>query len=151
MTPAKRGKLKMLLGYAAGVGKTYKMLEEVQQAKREGRDAVIGYFEPHGRKDTIDKIEGLEIIPRRRVEYRGREFEEMDTAAILARRPEVCAVDEFPHTNIPGSGKAKRWEDVMDLLDAGIDVLTPMTIQHLSTLTNQILKTPTFHPPDTIP
>src|SRR5580704_17150697 len=99
----KPGKLRILLGYAAGVGKTYKMLGEAQQAKRAGRDVVIGYFEPHGRKDTIAKIEGLEVIPRRRIEYRWVRFEEMDTEAILARHPEICAVDEFPHTNVPGS------------------------------------------------
>src|ERR1700688_2725659 len=92
-----KGKLRILLGYAAGVGKTYKMLEEAQQLKREGRDVVVGYFEPHGRKDTIAKLEGLELIPRKRIEYRGCTFEEMDTDAILARHPEVCAVDEFPH------------------------------------------------------
>src|SRR5689334_16671279 len=99
--PHSPGRLRILLGYAAGVGKTYKMLEEAQELKREGRDVVVGYFEPHGREDTIAKIEGLEVISRRRIAYRGREFEEMDTDAILARRPEICAVDEFPHTNVP--------------------------------------------------
>src|ERR1700689_4619703 len=98
-----RGRLRILLGYAAGVGKTYKMLEEAQELKRAGRDIVVGSFEPHGRKDTIAKLEGLEVIPRRRVEYRDREFEEMDAQAILTRHPEICAVDEFPHTNVPGS------------------------------------------------
>ena len=135
--PAKRGKLIIFLGYAAGVGKTYKMLEEAHAAQRAGRDIVIGYFEPHGRKDTIEKTAGLEIIPRRQIEYRGRWFEEMDTDAILARHPEICAVDEFPHTNIPGSARAKRWEDVMVLLDAGIDVMTTMNIQHLESLNDQ--------------
>ena len=114
------------------------MLEEARQAQREGRDVVIGYFEPHGRKDTIQKLEGLEVIPRRRVAYRDREFEEMDTDAILSRHPEICAVDEFPHTNIPGSARAKRWEDVMVLLEAGIDVLTTMNIQHLESLNDQM-------------
>lgn len=133
-----KGTLRILLGYAAGVGKTYRMLDEAAQAKRAGRDVVIGYFEPHGRKDTIAKTEGLEIIPRRKVHYRDREFEEMDTEAILLRNPEVCAVDEFPHTNIPGSPRAKRWEDVMVLIDAGIDVLTTMNIQHLESLNDQI-------------
>src|SRR5580693_1128370 len=95
----RRGQLKVFLGYAAGVGKTYRMLEEAQQLKRAGKDIVVGYFEPHGRKDTIAKLEGLEVIPRKRIEYRGHMFEEMDTDAILARHPEVCAVDEFPHTN----------------------------------------------------
>jgi two-component system sensor histidine kinase KdpD len=122
MADIKRGKLKIFMGYAAGVGKTYKMLEEAQALKADGVDVVVGYFEPHGRKDTIAKIEGLEIVPRRKIEYRGTLFEEMDTDAILASRPQVCAVDEFPHTNVPGSERAKRWEDVQVLLDAGIDV-----------------------------
>jgi len=128
----------MILGYAAGVGKTFRMLEEGQQLKAEGRDVVIGYFEPHGRKDTIAKTEGLETIPRREVSYRDRLFEEMDTEAIRARQPEVCLVDEFPHTNIPGSPRTKRWEDVLVLLDAGTDVITTMNIQHLESLNDQV-------------
>ncbi len=132
------GKLKIYLGYAAGVGKTYQMLEEAQQMKRQGRDMIVGYFEPHGRKDTIARTEGLESIPRRRVDYRGTIFEEMDTAAILARHPEVCVVDEFPHTNVPGSTRTKRWQDVQVLLEAGIDVLTTMNIQHLESLNDQV-------------
>jgi two-component system sensor histidine kinase KdpD len=123
------GRLKIFLGYAAGVGKTYQMLEEAQQLRRAGTDVVIGYFESHGRKDTIARTEGLESIPRRRIEYRGSWFEEMDTDAILARHPAVCVVDEFPHTNVPGAGRTKRWEDVLALLDAGIDVLTTMNVQ----------------------
>src|SRR5205823_14918086 len=126
----RRGRLKIFMGYAAGVGKTYKMLEETQELKAKGIDVVIGYFEPHSRKDTITKAEGFEIIPRKKIGYRGGEFEEMDTEAILARRPQVAAVDEFPHTNVPGSHRAKRWEEVQALLEAGIDVLTTMNIQH---------------------
>src|ERR1019366_6629861 len=122
--PSRHGSLKIFLGYAAGVGKTYKMLEESQQLKRVGHDIVVGYFESQGRKDTIARAEGLEIIPRRRVEYRGHAFEEMDTDAILKRHPEICAVDEFPHTNVPGVERTKRWEDAMVLLADGIDVLT---------------------------
>ncbi len=148
---ARRGKLTIFLGYAAGVGKTYKMLEEAAQAKRQGRDIVIGYFEPHGRIDTIAKTEGLEIIPRRMISYRGRDFEEMDTAAILARHPEICAVDEFPHTNIPGAERAKRWEDVVVLLHAGIDVLTTMNIQHLESLNDQIREIAGIQVRETIP
>src|SRR4051794_35477506 len=117
-----RGRLKIYLGYAAGVGKTYQMLVDAQEVKRHGRDVVIGYFEPHGRADTIARTEGLETVPRRRVEYRGSAFEEMDAEAILRRAAEVCVVDEFPHTNVPGSARAKRWEDAIALLDAGIDV-----------------------------
>src|SRR5579863_10188620 len=146
-----RGKLTIFLGYAAGVGKTYKMLEEAQQLKRQGRDMVIGYFEPHGRADTIAKTEGLEIIPRRLIAYRGREFEEMDTSAILARHPAMCAVDEFPHTNIPGAERAKRWEDVMVLLQAGIDVLTTMNIQHLESLNDQVREIANVKVRETIP
>lgn len=132
------GKLKVILGYAAGVGKTFRMLEEGQALLAEGRDVVIGYFEPHGRRDTIARTEGLETVPRKVIEYRQRLFEEMDTEAILARGPEVCLVDEFPHTNVPGSPRAKRWEDVLLLLDAGIDVITTMNIQHLESLNDQV-------------
>ena len=149
--PRSRGKLRILLGYAAGVGKTYKMLEEAQQLKRAGRDVVVGYFEPHGRQDTIEKIEGLEVIPRRRISYRDREFEEMDPDAILARHPEVCAVDELPHTNVPGSERTKRWEDVMVLLDAGIDALTTMNIQHLESLNDQVREITGVQVRETIP
>src|SRR5271155_5764841 len=138
MSDREKGKLRILLGYAAGVGKTYRMLEEAQQAKRAGSDVVVGYFEPHGRKDTIAKTEGLEFVPRRRIEYRGAKFEEMDVPAILERRPEVCVVDEFPHTNVPGLERTKRWEDVLALLDAGIDVLTTMNVQHLESLNDQM-------------
>jgi len=133
-----RGRLKIFLGYAAGVGKTYQMLEEAQQLKRDGYDIVVGYFEPHGRKDTIAKTVGLEMIPRRKIEYRGSTFEEMDVDAILSRRPEVCVVDEFPHTNVPGAGREKRWQDVLALLEAGIDVLTTMNVQHIESLNDQM-------------
>jgi len=138
MSRPRRGRLKVFLSYAAGAGKTYRMLEEAQQLKKQGVDIVVGYFEPHGRKDTIDKTEGLEIIPRRKMEYRGSTFEEMDTEAILSRAPQVCAVDEFPHTNVPGSERAKRWEDVMVLLDSGIAVMTTINLQHLESLNDQI-------------
>ena len=145
------GKLKIFLGYAAGVGKTYQMLEEAQEAKRQGIDVVIGYFEPHGRKDTIAKTEGLEMIPRRKIDYRGGLFEEMDTDAILRRHPELCVVDEFPHTNVPGSERLKRWQDVQVLLDAGIDVLTTMNIQHLESLNDQIWNITGIRVRETIP
>jgi two-component system sensor histidine kinase KdpD len=138
MPEHKRGKLKIFMGYAAGVGKTYRMLEEAQERKAAGADIVIGYFEPHGRKETIAKTEGLEIIPRKEVDYRGSLFEEMDRDAILARHPQICVVDEYPHTNVPGSDRAKRWEDVEVLLANGIDVLTTMNIQHLESLNDQV-------------
>lgn len=146
-----RGQLKIFMGYAAGVGKTYRMLEEAQALRAEGVDVVIGYFEPHGRADTIARTEGLEIVPRRRIEYRGTQFEEMDPAAILARNPQVCAVDEFPHTNVPGSERAKRWEDVQVLLDAGIDVLTTMNVQHLESLNDEVFQITGIRVRETIP
>src|ERR1700674_3881547 len=151
MAEQQRGKLKIFMGYAAGVGKTYKMLEEAQGLKAAGVDIVIGYFEPHGRKDTIAKIEGLEVIPRRQVKYRDSVFEEMDTGAILARHPQVCVVDEFPHTNVPGSERSKRWEDVDILLAAGIDVLTTMNIQHLESLNDQIWQISGVRVRETVP
>ena len=136
--PVRRGKLKVFLGYAAGVGKTYQTLEEAQALKKQGVDVVIGYFEPHGRKDTIAKTEGLEIVPRRIVEHRGTRFEEMDTTAIVRRHPAVCLVDEFAHANVPGVEHQKRWEDVMQILDAGIDVLTSLNVQHIESLNDQV-------------
>src|SRR6202045_5034787 len=129
--PDRRGRLKVFLGYAAGVGKTYRMLEEAQQMERQGQEIVVGYFEPHGRKDTMAKVAGLDFIPRRKLAYRGTTFEEMDTPAILTRHPDTCVVDELAHTNVPSSERSKRWEDVQALLDAGIDVVTNMNIQHL--------------------
>src|SRR5256885_8332068 len=149
--PAGRGRLKVYLSYAAGAGKTYRMLEEAQELRKQGVDVVVGYFEPHGRKDTIEKIEGLEVIPRRKMEYRGASFEEMDTEAILKRAPKVCAVDEFPHTNVPGAERAKRWEDVMVLLDAGIDVLTTMNLQHLESLNDQVFQISGIRVRETVP
>jgi two-component system sensor histidine kinase KdpD len=148
---AARGRLKIFLSYAAGAGKTYRMLDEAQQLKKQGVDVVVGYFEPHGRKDTIDMTEGLEMMPRRQLEYRGCAFEEMDTDAILRRAPKVCAVDEFPHTNIPGSKRAKRWEDVMVLLDAGIDVMTTMNLQHLESLNDEIFQISGIRVRETMP
>lgn len=136
--PPRRGTLKIYLGYAAGVGKTYKMLDEGQDLKQAGGDVIIGYFEPHGRKDTIVKCEGLEAVPRRKLAYRGSVFDEMDTEAIVKRRPEVCLVDEFAHTNVPGSERAKRWQDVEVLLNAGIAVITTMNVQHIESLNDQV-------------
>jgi two-component system sensor histidine kinase KdpD len=145
------GKLKVFLGYAAGVGKTYRMLEEAQQMKAQGQDIVIGYFEPHGRKDTMAKTTGLELIPRRNLAYRGTTFGEMDTPAILARHPGTCVVDELAHTNIPSSERSKRWEDVQVLLDAGIDVVTNMNIQHLESLNDQVFQISGIRVRETVP
>jgi two-component system, OmpR family, sensor histidine kinase KdpD len=146
-----RGRFKIFLGYAAGVGKTYQMLEEGQELRRKGVDVVIGYFEPHGRKDTIERTEGLEAVPRRKFEYRGAMFEEMDTEAVLRRKPEVCLVDELAHTNVPGSARLKRWHDVHVLLDAGIAVLSSLNIQHLESLNDQIWQMTGVRVRETIP
>jgi two-component system sensor histidine kinase KdpD len=127
------------------------MLEEGQSLNAKGIDIVIGFFEPHGRADTIARTEGLETVPRRRVEYRGTTFEEMDLSAVLARRPQVCLVDEFPHTNVPGVENEKRWQDVMALLDAGIDVITTMNIQHLESLNDQMQQITGIRVRETIP
>ncbi len=151
MSPHQRGKLKIFMGYAAGVGKTYKMLEEAQELKSAGVDVVIGYLEPHGRADTVARAEGLELVPRRKIEYRGAVFEEMDTAAILARHPRVALVDEFPHTNVPGCERTKRWEDVETLLAAGFDVETTMNIQHLESLNDQVYQISGIRVRETIP
>jgi len=150
-TERPRGKLKIYMGYAAGVGKTFRMLEDARELRANGVDVVVGYFEPHGRKDTIAMAEGLEFVPRKKVQYRGSEFEEMDTDAILARRPGVAVVDEFPHTNVPGCTRTKRWEDVEALLDAGIDVLTTMNIQHLESLNDQVWQMTGIRVRETIP
>jgi two-component system sensor histidine kinase KdpD len=149
---AKRpAQLRVFLGYAAGVGKTFRMLEEAQQLKRQGKDVVVGYFEPHGRKDTIAKTVGLDMIPTKTINYRGVEFREMDTDAIIRRRPAICAVDELAHTNVPGSERSKRWEDVQALLDSGIDVITNMNIQHLESLNDHIFNITGVRVRETVP
>jgi len=138
MSERHKGRLKVYLGYAAGVGKTYRMLEEAQDLRRQGVDVAVGYFEPHGRKETIAMTAGLEFVPRRLITYNNATFEEMDTDAILRRRPAVALVDEFAHTNVPGSERLKRWQDVHALLDAGIDVIATMNVQHLESLNDQV-------------
>lgn len=148
---SRRGRLHLYLGYAAGVGKTYRMLEDAQQISRQGKDIVVGYFEPHGRKDTMAKTAGLEMVPTRSSTHGGAIFQEMDTDAILKRNPAICVVDELAHTNIPGSPRAKRWEDVQVLLDAGIDVLTNMNIQHLESLNDHIFRITGIRVRETIP
>jgi len=149
--PPKRGSLRVYLGYAAGVGKTYQMLDEAHKMRAGGIDVVIGYFEAHGRKDTIQKTEGLEIIPRQKIVYRGKPFEEMDTQAIIDRHPAVCAVDEFAHTNVPGSPRAKRWEDVRLIQEAGVDVLTTLNVQHIESLNDQVWQVTGVRPRETVP
>src|SRR5437879_1946211 len=129
-----RGRLKVYLGFAAGVGKTYEMLQEAQRLKRQGVDVVVGIIETHGRPETAALVNGLEQVPRRRIEYRGVLLEEMDLDALLARRPTVALVDELAHTNAPGSRNAKRYQDVEELLRAGINVISTLNIQHLESL-----------------
>ena len=146
-----KGKLRIYLGYAAGVGKTYRMLEDAQELVHNGVDLVIGYFEPHARPDTTAKTVGLETIPLKKMTYRGSIFDEMDSEAILARNPKICLVDEFPHTNTPGSPRAKRWEDVDWLLLHGIDVYTTMNVQHLESLNDQVWQISGVRVRETIP
>lgn len=131
---AQRGHLKIYLGYAAGVGKTYRMLQEAHQLKDEGIDVVVGLVETHGRSDVARLQEGLEIIPRHRQEYRGIVIEEMDVDAVIARRPQIALVDELAHTNVPGSHNEKRYQDVQDMLAQGIHVISTLNIQHLESL-----------------
>lgn len=135
-----RGRLKVYLGFAPGVGKTYEMLQEGQRLKRQGVDAVIGVVETHGRADTAAMIGDLEQVPRRRVEYRGVVLEEMDLEAVLRRRPTVVLVDELAHTNAPGGKHPKRYQDVEDLLREGIHVITTLNIQHLESLYDTVEK-----------
>jgi len=132
------GHFRIYLGAAAGVGKTYAMLNEGQRRKTRGTDVVIGFVECHGRPLTEERIAGLELVPRRVIEYRGARFEEMDLEALLARKPKVALIDELAHTNVPGSLHTKRWEDVMDILDAGIDVITTVNIQHLESIADAV-------------
>jgi two-component system, OmpR family, sensor histidine kinase KdpD len=133
-----RGRLKIFLGMAAGVGKTYRMLEEGRAEKESGRDVVIGYLEPHGRVETVEQAGDLEVIPRRKVAYRDLELEEMDLPAIILRAPGLALIDELAHTNPPGLEHEKRYEDVEDVLDAGIDVYSTVNVQHLETLNDSV-------------
>jgi two-component system sensor histidine kinase KdpD len=135
---AGRGHLRIYLGAFPGVGKTYAMLNEAQRRKIYGEDVVVGFVETHGRRSTEIQVEGLDVIPRKRIEYHGVVVEEMDVEAILRRRPAVCLVDEIAHTNPPGSEREKRYEDVQLLLDAGIDVVSTLNIQHLESLNDTI-------------
>jgi two-component system sensor histidine kinase KdpD len=133
------GHFRVYLGAAAGVGKTYDMLNEGRRRLERGTDVVVGFVETHGRPLTAALLEGFEVVPRKVVEYRGARFEEMDLDAVLARKPKVALVDELAHTNVPGSGRhAKRWEDVLELLDAGIDVITTVNIQHVESLADAV-------------
>jgi len=151
-TPAgSRGQLRIYLGSAAGVGKTFAMLNEGHRRRERGTDVVVAFVETHGRPHTAAQVGDLEIIPRVQIPYRGTSFEEMDLDAVLARRPEVALVDEFAHTNVPGSRNAKRWQDVQELLDAGIDVISNVNIQHLESLNDVVEKITGVPQRETVP
>lgn len=146
-----RARLRIYIGAAPGVGKTYSMIEDAHALRREGVDVVVGFVETHGRADTEARIGGLEVIPRRRVEYRNVTLEEMDLDAVLARRPSLCIVDEAAHTNAPGSRHEKRYQDVLELLDAGIGVMTAVNIQHLETLNDAVSRVTRVRVRETVP
>lgn len=146
-----RASLRVYIGAAPGVGKTYQMLEDAHQLKREGVDIVIAIIEPHGREETRAMVGDLERVPMRRIEYRNVVLEEMDVAAVIARHPAVAVVDELAHTNVPGSGNHKRYEDVREILDAGISVITAVNIQHLESLNDVVNRTTGVRVRETIP
>jgi nucleotide-binding universal stress UspA family protein len=137
---AQRGRLKIFLGAAPGVGKTYQMLRAAQFRRRDGVDVVVGLIETHGREDTERLLHGLEVIPRNRIDYKGHVVEEMDIDAILERRPDLAVVDELAHSNVPGCRNAKRYLDVQELIEAGIDVFTTMNVQHIESLSDTVAK-----------
>jgi two-component system sensor histidine kinase KdpD len=144
-----RARLRIYIGAAPGVGKTYSMLEDAHALRREGIDIVVGLIETHGRADTAAKIADLEVIPRRRVEYKGVTLEELDLE--LARKPQMCVIDELAHTNVPGGRHEKRCQDVMDILDAGIGVMTAVNIQHLETLNDAVGRVTGVRVRETVP
>jgi two-component system sensor histidine kinase KdpD len=145
------GRLKVFIGMAAGVGKTYRMLQEGHAEQDAGRDVAIGYMEPHKRPETSALAEGLEALPRRRLTYRGADLEEMDLPALLARAPELALIDELAHTNAPGAEHSKRYEDVRDVLAAGIDVFSTVNVQHLESLNDQVTELTGTRVRETIP
>ncbi|WBO84170.1 sensor protein KdpD [Hymenobacter yonginensis] len=136
----RRGRLKVYLGLAAGVGKTYRLLQEAHELRAHGVDVVLGYVETHGRPGTVAQLRDLPTVPRKHIFYKGRMLEELDVQGILQRRPSVVVVDELAHTNVPGSENEKRWQDVEQLVRAGISVLTAVNIQHLESLHDQVLR-----------
>ena len=146
-----RGSLRIYLGSAAGVGKTFAMLNEGRRREERGADVVVGFVETHGRPHTAEQLAGLEVLPRAKIDYRGTVFEEMDLDGLLARRPEIALVDELAHTNVPGSRNAKRWQDVAELLDAGIDVISNVNIQHLESLNDVVEKITGVPQRETVP
>ena len=149
--PRSRGAHKVFLGYAAGVGKTYAMLAEAHRRAERGEDVVAAYVEPHARPATMALLDGLEQLPAKRVEYRGAVLAEMDTAAVLRRHPEVALVDELAHTNAPGADHAKRWQSVLDLLAAGISVISTVNVQHLESVTDAVFEITGVQVQETLP
>src|SRR3990172_8205157 len=147
----KRGRLKLYVGFAAGVGKTWRMLEEAHALKQRGVDVVGALVETHGRAETAALIGDLEVVPRRKIEYRGVAVEELDAAAVLTRRPQVAIVDEIPHTNVPGSKNRKRYQDVLDLLAEGVNVIGALNIQHLESLNDLIQRNTGVTVRETVP
>jgi two-component system sensor histidine kinase KdpD len=135
---SRRGKFKIYIGMSAGVGKTYRMLQEAQTLLRNGVDVKVGYVETHGRKETESQLQGLPVLPRRKLFYKGKELDELDVQAVINLHPEVVVIDELAHTNIEGSKNEKRWQDVMDILDAGINVISAVNIQHIESLNSQV-------------
>ena len=135
---SRRGKFKIYIGMIAGVGKSYRMLQEAHEMQENGLDVQIGYIETHGRTGTEALLEGLTIIPRKKIFYKGKEIEEMDLDSILRLHPELVIIDELAHTNIEGSRNEKRWQDVMELLDAGINIISAVNIQHIESLNEEV-------------
>ncbi|HEY2902563.1 MAG TPA: universal stress protein [Polyangia bacterium] len=148
---SKRGRLKLYIGFAAGVGKTYRMLEEAHALRRRGVDVVLGFIETHGRAETEALVTGLESVPRRRIDYRGVVIDEMDLDAVVRRRPEIVVVDELAHTNVPGSTNKRRYQDVLQLLDAGISVIGAFNIQHLESLNDLVERVTEVKTRETVP
>ena len=148
---AQRPRLRVYIGAAPGVGKTYSMLRDAHEAKRQGIDAVVGYVETYGRVETDAQLQDLEIVPRRPIEYRGVVLEEMDVDAILRRRPQLCVVDELAHSNVPGSRHEKRYQDVLELLENGVSVMTAVNIQHLETLNDAVGRVTGVRVRETVP
>ena len=146
-----RARLRIYIGAAPGVGKTYEMLQEAHALRARGLDVAVGLVETYGRRETEAQIGDLEVIPRRKIEYRGVTMEEMDVDAILHRKPQVCVIDELPHTNVPGSRHQKRYEDVFEILDAGIHVMTAVNIQHLETLNDAVARATGVRVRETVP
>jgi two-component system sensor histidine kinase KdpD len=146
-----RARLRIYIGAAPGVGKTYEMLQEAHALRSRGLDVVVGFVETYGRRDTEAQLKDLEVLPRRQIDYRGVTMEEMDVDTVIRRRPQVCVVDELAHTNVPGSRNDKRYQDVLEILDAGIHVMTAVNIQHLETLNDAVARATSVRVRETVP